>query len=251
MKQNNAFTLAEVLTGRGTLQPVVAKAGFSLAEVLITLGIIGIVAAMTIPNLITKLTNDKNSAILKEDYSILQNVLRKAYDDGAIAELTRPDNREDIINLFENHFLTNMKVASTCYNKPGCWSADIKTLNGQTNSNFNASNCGPGSISFTMNNGSTVCINDYYGSYSNTFGVEMNSYLNLVFYIDTNGIQNKPNTIGKDIFIVVFDSEKGVFLPAGHNKSQEDVNNNCKKSGTGYWCMEYIKNNGFKIPIIK
>ena len=40
MKQNNAFTLAEVLTGRGTLPPVVAKAGFSLAEVLITLGII-------------------------------------------------------------------------------------------------------------------------------------------------------------------------------------------------------------------
>ena len=68
MRQNNAFTLAETL---------------------ITLGIIGVVAAITIPNLITKLTNDRNSAMLKEDYSILQNVLRKAYEDGAIAEIGR------------------------------------------------------------------------------------------------------------------------------------------------------------------
>jgi prepilin-type N-terminal cleavage/methylation domain-containing protein len=34
-----------------------AKRGFTLAEVLITLGIIGIVAAMTIPGLITKYQN--------------------------------------------------------------------------------------------------------------------------------------------------------------------------------------------------
>ena len=233
MRQNNAFTLAETL---------------------ITLGIIGVVAAITIPNLITKLTNDRNSAMLKEDYSILQNVLRKAYEDGAIADLTTPDNREEIINLFENHFLTNMKVASTCYNKPGCWSSDIKALNGKTitDRGFNASNCGPGSISFTMNNGSTVCINDIYGTNtSSIFGVNSSKYLNLIFYIDVNGIRNKPKTFGKDIFIIVFNNESGEFIPAGHNKSKEDVNKDCKKSGTGYWCMEFIKNNGFKIPYIK
>ena len=44
------------------------KAGFTLAETLITIGIIGIVAAMTIPTLMTKLKNDRESAILKEDY---------------------------------------------------------------------------------------------------------------------------------------------------------------------------------------
>ena len=54
------------------------RLAFTLAEVLITLGIIGVVAAITIPSLITKLENIKNSTILKEDYSILQQVMRRA-----------------------------------------------------------------------------------------------------------------------------------------------------------------------------
>ncbi len=45
-----AFTLAG--TTHATLRKNAVKFGFTLAEVLITLGIIGVVAAMTIPNLI-------------------------------------------------------------------------------------------------------------------------------------------------------------------------------------------------------
>ena len=58
------------------------KAGFTLAETLITIGIIGIVAAMTIPTLMTKLKNDRESAILKEDYSILQLMMKMANEVG-------------------------------------------------------------------------------------------------------------------------------------------------------------------------
>ena len=42
------------------------KIGFTLAEVLITLGIIGVVAAMTIPNLMTKLKYNRESALLND-----------------------------------------------------------------------------------------------------------------------------------------------------------------------------------------
>ena len=42
------------------------RLAFTLAEVLITLGIIGVVAAITIPSLITKLENIKNSTITEE-----------------------------------------------------------------------------------------------------------------------------------------------------------------------------------------
>ena len=52
-KKKLAFTLAESAT-HVDLSPTKVKFAFTLAEVLITLGIIGIVAAMTIPNLITK-----------------------------------------------------------------------------------------------------------------------------------------------------------------------------------------------------
>ena len=47
------------------------KKAFTLAEVLITLGIIGIVAAMTMPQLLPKLEKIKTEAKLKKFYSVI------------------------------------------------------------------------------------------------------------------------------------------------------------------------------------
>ena len=55
--KKTAFTLAEGATHTNT-PPLVAKAAFTLAEVLITLAIIGVVAALTLPTLIAKV-NEK------------------------------------------------------------------------------------------------------------------------------------------------------------------------------------------------
>lgn len=49
----------------------VRLSGFTLAEVLITLGIIGVVAAMTLPVLIHKLNDRANVSGMKKAYSIL------------------------------------------------------------------------------------------------------------------------------------------------------------------------------------
>ena len=56
---------------------------FTLAEVLITLGIIGIVAAMTLPSVINKIQNKDKTARLKKFYSsINQAVNRSIVDNG-------------------------------------------------------------------------------------------------------------------------------------------------------------------------
>lgn len=56
---------------------------FTLAEVLITLGIIGIVSAMTLPTLIQNKTNKELQTALKKNYSVLQAALNKAsFDNG-------------------------------------------------------------------------------------------------------------------------------------------------------------------------
>jgi len=47
---------------------------FSLAEVLITLGIIGVVAAITIPTLMVNFQKEKTVIKLKKAYSTLYNV---------------------------------------------------------------------------------------------------------------------------------------------------------------------------------
>ena len=47
------------------------KRGFTLAEVLITLGIIGVVAAITIPNLMTHFQQEQTVTKLKKAYSVI------------------------------------------------------------------------------------------------------------------------------------------------------------------------------------
>lgn len=56
--------------------PTVVKFGFTLAEILITLGIIGIVAAMTIPTLMHEYKIKRTITILREDQSIITQMLK-------------------------------------------------------------------------------------------------------------------------------------------------------------------------------
>ena len=52
------------------------KKAFTLAEVLITLTIIGVIAAITIPTLMKNYQNHANYAALKKTYSIIQNAYK-------------------------------------------------------------------------------------------------------------------------------------------------------------------------------
>ena len=63
------------------------KNGFTLAEVLITLGIIGIVAALTMPSLIQNSKRQETSARLKKFYSTMSQALIMAeLDNGPIKD---------------------------------------------------------------------------------------------------------------------------------------------------------------------
>lgn len=57
------------------------KIGFTLAEILITLGVIGIVAALTIPTLITEYQKKTTALGVKKAYSELNQILRMAIAD--------------------------------------------------------------------------------------------------------------------------------------------------------------------------
>lgn len=57
------------------------KKGFTLAEVLITLGIIGVVAALTMPTLIANYQKTAIKSQFKKSYSVLQQALLKAQAD--------------------------------------------------------------------------------------------------------------------------------------------------------------------------
>lgn len=57
------------------------KNGFTLAEVLITLGIIGVVAAMTMPTLIQKNQDKELISRIKKTYSDVSNAIIRAQTD--------------------------------------------------------------------------------------------------------------------------------------------------------------------------
>ena len=101
------FTLAEVLAGRGNMLPVFSKAGFTLAEVLITLGIIGVVAAMTIPTLIANTQSSKYRNQYKKTLSTLNQAVKMNeanYDfnfNSAGQACNRTDNPDSVLSVCE------------------------------------------------------------------------------------------------------------------------------------------------------
>jgi len=62
-------------------QKCVTQQGFTLAEVLITLGIIGIIAEMTIPTLVQKADERAIIVALKKNYSVLSSAYKLAEND--------------------------------------------------------------------------------------------------------------------------------------------------------------------------
>ncbi len=89
------------------------KKGFTLAEVLITLGIIGIVSAMTIPNLISKHNKRTiETRLFKIHSTILQGIrMAQANSDGSFS-LNKPGNFswERSMTVFEEYFSPVFKV---------------------------------------------------------------------------------------------------------------------------------------------
>lgn len=247
----DGFTLAEVLAGRGNMLPVFSKAGFTLAEVLITLGIIGVVAAMTIPTLISKIQKQQIEAQLKENYSVIAQAMKLSEEEGAISPQLVV-NQQKVQAWFEEFMSKSLKTEVVCYHKPGCWhkSGVVKTLNNktptyETNVGNGESVIGAISVTFRTAKGAYFDL-DISGSAASQglFGIDT-SQNTLQFYVDVNG-DRKPNIIGKDIFIMVYEYDKGL-VPAGNDRTPNEIKQNCEQ-GNGYWCMKYIKDNGWVIP---
>lgn len=95
-----------------------SKKGFTLAEVLITLGIIGIVASLTLPALIQNNKNKEVEAKLKKIYSAMnQAILLSEKDNGAkeywqycnFGEDSNMENTSDRRQHFEKYILPYIK----------------------------------------------------------------------------------------------------------------------------------------------
>lgn len=81
INKKNAFTLAESST-HAALSQTKVKSAFTLSEILITLGIIGVVAALTIPNLIYDYKAKQLRSKFFRTYSVIQQVFKDMEAEG-------------------------------------------------------------------------------------------------------------------------------------------------------------------------
>ena len=94
------------------------KKAFTLAEVLITITIIGVIAALTIPNLIQSYKRHQVEVSVKEMYSILANAIK-------MAEAQYGEINDDYTKILE--FL---KITKQCSDKDRCFKDKLGTGHG-------------------------------------------------------------------------------------------------------------------------
>ena len=171
---------------------------FTLAETLIVMGIIGVVAALTIPNLNSSTADKEKVAKIKKIYSNLNDALGRAQAVyGPAEEWAQLDSTEDAQTArFGDRLTEFMKVSKNCkmeVNK-GCFSsAKAKPLMGSSN----------GVDSLDKNN-------NYY-KFITADGTSMYfAYGGGI--VDIDGPIKGPNQFGKDLFQFLMD-ENG-FVPS-------------------------------------
>ena len=113
-----------------------SKNGFTLAETLITLGIIGVVAAMTIPTLMSAYREKVIVNQLKRTYSVLSQAYKLSVaENGGIEGWDigpQENSMESALKLYLM-FKPYMKISEDCGEKAGCFSNNqYKALDGKT-----------------------------------------------------------------------------------------------------------------------
>ena len=178
-----------------------SKIAFTLAEVLITLGIIGVVAMMTIPTLVQKYRENVLMAQFKKSYATVANGFRLSeIDNGDMKDwpIGPQMNIEEYWTIYIKPYFNSPQI---CINENDCgysyvdrvkWSGLLWSL--ETNESR---------ILFKLVDGTVIFLPNY-----TTDENDRPCYVNY-FYIDVNGAK-KPNKLCYDVFKFQKGTDKGI-----------------------------------------
>lgn len=202
---------------------------FTLAEVLITLGVIWVVAAMTLPAVVGKYKEQVTVNKVKKIYSTMSNaILSSINDNGYPYEWNVSDKyTQQSANEFAGYIIPYLKIIKNCGVNSGCigYRENVKKLNGvqhsanyDINKNYYKIILSDGSIVWFRGPENKYCIDD--------------EICGLIMF-DING-NNSPNTFGKDIFELIV-SKRGI---------SKHIENDCYMDKAGWSCSDFILSNG-------
>ena len=188
----NSFT--DKVFSRFTSHFSLKRPAFTLAEVLVTLGIIGVVSAMTVPTLMQNYQRQSYVTQLHKTYNEMSQALLRYQTDKNALNLREAgmSSQAEVNNFISSYF----KVVNSCLDSSTvtpCFAnqSEYKKISGATVSGFDNDANGLG-MSFVLANGTSIR-----PWLSN--GVNF-----IVMVVDVNG-QKGPNILGRDFFDMCID----------------------------------------------
>ncbi len=193
-----------------------ARLGFTLAEVLLTLAIIGVVASLTIPNLLVIVHDNQNSVAAKKAYSEFAAAWNSYINDNGGSPVGTFEYSSDLRNKFLIQYFSYIKVSSTGTN--------VRYFQYLRSTNYFQNNIGittSSGVYIGVGNANKMCqLLGAAGACADLF-------------IDVNG-EKGPNRLGYDVFQVALMVDK---IRPGYSEyaSTDDVNTQCIQPGNTGW----------------
>ena len=191
------------------------KKAFTLAEVLITLTIIGVIAAITIPNLMRKYEDIQEISGLKNAYSIFSNAFKQLISNEGtdLTGLDWPAKNSEEANANADYLLDKLaeyiKFDKLCHSTRSCMPVySAKNMNGTVYvaNYYDRATAVAGKAVLNNGMGITISIKNPNGyNSSNNPGPYAMPYIGYIL-VDINGVKG-PNRFAYDIFYLYFDKD--------------------------------------------
>ena len=185
---------------------IMKRFAFTLAEVLITLGIIGVVAAITMPPLVKNYKKHVISNQLKKAYNTIQNGIRLSeLDNGYMSEwpASLNVNMNEYYNTYWKPYFSGI---SLCRNMRTCGYSENYNVNGyrkQWSGALWQIETSKSRLLFRLGDGVVVFLPR-----------DSSGYLSSTLYVDVNG-PKLPNTLNLDVFTFTRNTVRGISPTGG------------------------------------
>ena len=213
---------------------------FTLAEVLVTLGIIGVVSAMTVPTLMQNYQRKSYVTQLHKVYNELQQAAQQYMTDRNAVNLREAGltSNDALANFVKTYF----KVINDCgEDRQPCMSDDYKKITGKVLGNASGQ-----PLNMTIASGVS------FGFGISSTGTANNNRV-AIFDVDINGSQG-PNIAGRDVFILglfnngIVDEYQLTTAPGDKDTREEIFNNYCIADNTSWvGCFGKILNDNWEM----
>ena len=249
------------------------KKGFTLVEVFLTLGIIGIIAAMTIPSMIHVSTKKATIEQLQKSAATLNTAVYNATITNGEVSTWRWQADDGILDIMQNIISPRLNIGYMCSGDVNNISRQCRyTVDGLDGKEAEILNGFDSKTRVVLNDGSLIAFAGGFpeenqgggaggsGSGGGSADGDKDKPVNPcswgaddqaicgIFLIDVNGSE-KPNIVGRDVFFYALHLN-GAVLPFGANQTEDFIDENCSKEGdgvSGKTCAAKLVNGGWDV----